>query len=47
MEMVKTLSHPSQIAKWEGDLRKCPEVSYSAIFNYFVLSLGVDGCHST
>lgn len=35
--------HPSIMSPWVDDMRKWPEMSYGDIFNYFVLSLGVDG----
>lgn len=37
--------HPSRITTsgWQDDMRKWPEITYRDIFNYFVLSLGVDG----
>ncbi len=37
------LSHPSSLLTWVDDMKKWPEVSYGDIFNYFVLSEGVDG----
>ncbi len=37
------LSHPSSLLRWVDDIKKWPELSYGDIFNYFVLSEGVDG----
>ncbi len=37
------LSHPSSLLTWVDDMKKWPELSYGDIFNYFVLSEGVDG----
>ena len=35
--------HPSIMSPWVDDMRKWPDMSYGDIFNYFVLSLGIDG----
>lgn len=35
--------HPSSLLTWVDDMKKWPEVTYGDIFNYFVLSEGVDG----
>ncbi len=37
------LSHPSSLLTWVHDMKKWPEVTYGDIFNYFVLSEGVNG----
>ena len=37
------LDHPRDISEWVDDMRRWPEIVYGNIFNYFVLSLGVDG----
>lgn len=37
------LPHPSSPLMWVDDMKKWPEVTYGDIFNYFVLSQGVDG----
>ena len=39
----KYLPHPRCITKWEDEMKKWPCITYEDIFNYFVLSLGVDG----
>ena len=37
------LLHPSLITEWMDDMRRWPPVMYGDIFNYMVLSVGVDG----
>ncbi len=41
------LSHPSSLLTWVDDMKKWPEVTYGDIFNYFVLSEGVNGVAMT
>ncbi len=35
--------HLTTLTDWEDDMKKWPEITYEDIFNYFVLSLSVDG----
>lgn len=37
------LPHPRDVSEWGDDMKQWPQITYGDIFNYFVLSLGVDG----
>ncbi|KAL2103352.1 hypothetical protein ACEWY4_000220 [Coilia grayii] len=39
----KLLPHPKLITEWVDDMRRWPPVTYGDIFNYLVLSVGIDG----
>ncbi len=39
----RLVPHAQTLTDWEDNMKKWPEIRYEDIFNYFVLSLGVDG----
>lgn len=39
----EVFQHPKLITEWVDDMKRWPPVTYGDIFNYMVLSVGVDG----